>query len=146
MKRKGRWFSKYWYEMIKVHAMCIHEIWRKKIWGNSLKSYTTSRKKIVIQKAWLGQSLADPRGHQWREPPPPVQILSFSWSFSAKSLQNYPTLGVGAPSSGKSWIRHCHWSICGIWFDIVCRDKIDTSQLILLTFEMVLLPFSRSVS
>ena len=42
-------------------------------------------------------------------PPPRVQILSISCSFSeilAKSYVGAPR-GVGAPSSGKSWIHHC---------------------------------------
>ena len=35
-----------------------------------------------------------------------VQILSFSCSFLQKILQNNTNLGVGVPTSGKSWIRH----------------------------------------
>ena len=48
------------------------------------------------------QALADPRGTRL---PPGVQILSFSYRFRQKKLQNTATLGVGAPSE-KSLIRH----------------------------------------
>ena len=43
--------------------------------------------------------------------PPGVQILSISCSFREKLAKSYvgapPPRGVGTPSSGKSWIRHC---------------------------------------
>ena len=45
-----------------------------------------------------------------RAPPPEVEILSISRSFCenlAKSYVGAPPWAVGAPSSGKSWIRHC---------------------------------------
>ena len=43
-------------------------------------------------------------------PPPGVQILSIScsfWKYLAKLYVGAPPWRVGAPSSGKSWIRHC---------------------------------------
>ena len=49
-------------------------------------------------------------GRRGRPPPPGVQILSISCSFWENSTNSYvgapPPWGVGAPSSGKSWIRH----------------------------------------
>ena len=56
-------------------------------------------------------TVADLRGAQGTRPPPPgVQILSISCSFWENSTNSYvgAPLGVGAPSSGKSWIRR--WS------------------------------------
>ena len=44
--------------------------------------------------------------------PPRNQILSISCSFWENSTNSYvgAPRGVGAPSSGKSWIRHCVWT------------------------------------
>ena len=62
---------------------------------------------LSVADPWFPRPLADPRGRQGRAPPLGVQILSFSCSFWQKKLKNNSTLGVGAPHSGKSWIRHC---------------------------------------
>ena len=48
-------------------------------------------------------------GRQLRAPTPPgVQILSISCNFWENNGQIIASLRVGAPSSGKSWIRHCY--------------------------------------
>ena len=49
----------------------------------------------------------------WTCAPPGIRILSISCSFwenLAKSYVGTPPR-VGAPSSGKSWIRHCNWLV-----------------------------------
>ena len=53
--------------------------------------------------------VADPRGRQGRahSPPRPGGPNSFIFmQFSAKNSKIIALLGVGAPPSGKSWIRH----------------------------------------
>ena len=64
-------------------------------------------------------SRLDPLPFQWRiyivkfwtRAPPPGGPNSFNfmqfWENLAKSYVGAPPRGVGAPSSGKSWIRHC---------------------------------------
>ena len=59
--------------------------------------------------------LADLRGGARDAPPPGVQILSFLCSFWQKNCKIIAVLGVGAPSSGKSWIRHCRPSHMNKW-------------------------------
>ena len=49
-------------------------------------------------------------GRKGRAPPPDGQNFFIFMQFSAKIYKIIgwrPPLGVGAPSSGKSWIRHC---------------------------------------
>ena len=64
-------------------------------------------------------AVADLRGARGTPPPGGAQILSISCSFwenMAKSYVGAPPRGVGAPSSGKSWIRHCNEWIDQITF------------------------------
>ena len=62
-------------------------------------------------------TVADLRGRKGRTPPVGVQILSTLCSFWEILAKSYvgaplPTLGVGAASSGKSWIRYwVRWSL-----------------------------------
>ena len=66
-------------------------------------------------------------------PPPGVQILSIScsfWEILAKSYVGAPLWGVGAPSSGKSWIRHCGGNglnISSIRYNFRFGDLLPTS-------------------
>ena len=69
--------------------------------GAAKGRYTLIQWRIYIVKFWT------------RAPPPGVQILSISCSFwenLAKSYVGGPPWRVGAPSSRKSWIRHCNLS------------------------------------
>ena len=53
-----------------------------------------------------------------------VQILSFSCSFWSKNWKIIAVLGVGVPSSGKSWIRYCSecsQTICSV----ICQHLIN---------------------
>ena len=59
-----------------------------------------------------------------RAPPLGVQILSISCSFREKLAKSYvgaPPWGVGAPSSGKSWIRH--------WGCLVCQGVAKADRI-----------------
>ena len=67
------------------------------------------------------KTVADLRGGAGDAPPPPpgVQILSISCSFLGnfgKIVCWRPPRGVGAPSSGKSWVRHCKMLLLSIIF------------------------------
>ena len=56
----------------------------------------------------LAHGIGGSKGGARDAPPPPgVQILSISCSFGGKNGQIIASFRVGAPSSGKSWIRHC---------------------------------------
>ena len=62
------------------------------------------------------------RGRQGRAPPLPGGPNSFIFmQFSAKNQKNNRFLGVGAPSWGKSWIRHCNHT-CGHCFNHKCEE------------------------
>ena len=70
--------------------------------------------RIFLRGRKFPKSLADLRG----APRTPPRSNSFIFmQFSAKNLQNSPNLGIGAPTSGKYWIRHWKW----YYFAICCR-------------------------
>ena len=85
-------------------------------------------------------SVADLRGRKGRAPPG-VQILLISCSFG-KIWQNRmlaPPWGVGAPSSGKSWIRHWmsqkmfvlnSWDGCSVMCYVFGNEQIYLLSLV----------------
>ena len=79
--------------------------------GAYMLSFLTSH--TVSAKTSTPQSVADLKGGgEGCTPVPGVQILSISCSFWENLPKSYVgalSWRVGAPSSGKSWIRHCQW-------------------------------------
>ena len=72
------------------------------------------------------------KGGRERRAPPPAQNFFIFMQFSGKIGQIIgwrPPFGVSAPSSGKSWIRHCHAynqkKVWQFWFgsDISVRSQ-----------------------
>ena len=72
------------------------------------------------------RSVADLRGARGTRAPPGVQILSILCSFWEiwQNCMLAPPRGVGAPSSGKSWIRHCRCR----FFQLLCSQLLQTCQ------------------
>ena len=80
----------------------------------------------------MTSTVADLRGGAGdARPPLGAQILSISCSFwenLAKSYVGAPPWGVGAPSSGKSWIRH--WSIPSHYLSEISTQPFSFLQII----------------
>ena len=80
---------------------------RRELFGAQCKVSLLSKKQYATLKK-ISHCSGGSKGA--RGTPPGVQILPIScsfWEILAKSYVGAPPGGVGAHSSGKSWIRHC---------------------------------------
>ena len=95
-----------WITCLTIQVLNIR-VWFLNIWYTSLTSIHSNLEHglaILTESFSIGRSKEAPGMCT----PLGVQILSFSCSFWQKNCKIIALLGVGAPSSGKSWIRH--WS------------------------------------